>query len=113
MAKARNKVIAGWREGQTIMGLLGSLSIDGVVQINRTTVENYELVADEQRKSASSGVARGLVGGALLGPVGMIAGGVSAKNKGIYTVAVYFRNGQRSLIEMDDKCYKLLIKNCF
>lgn len=48
------------------------------------TIESYELITDEHRKSAKSGIARGLVGGALLGPVGMLAGGMSAKSKGIY-----------------------------
>ncbi len=80
--------------------------------INKDTVESYELITDEHRKSASSGVARGLVGGALLGPVGLLAG-LSAKNKGIYQVAIAFKNGRQSLVEVDDKIYKSLIKVLF
>ena len=83
------------------------------IPINKTTIEGYELITDEHRKSAASGVARGLVGGALLGPVGLLAGGLSAKNKGIYQVAVQFKDGSRSLIEIDDKIYKALISSCF
>ena len=81
--------------------------------LTKDVVDSYELITDEHRKSASSGVARGLVGGALLGPVGMLAGGLSAKSKGIYQIAVLFKDGKRSLIEVDDKIYKTLIKVLF
>lgn len=77
------------------------------------TVESYELITDEHRKSAKSGIARGLVGGALLGPVGMLAGGMSAKSKGIYQIAIQFKDGRRSLLEVDDKIYKAIIQACF
>lgn len=77
------------------------------------TVESYELITDEHRKSAKSGIARGLVGGALLGPVGMLAGGMSAKSKGIYKIAIQFKDGKRSLLEVDDKIYKAIIQACF
>ena len=37
--------------------------------------------SNESRKSASSSLVRGAVGGALLGPAGLLAGGLSGKNK--------------------------------
>lgn len=37
--------------------------------------------SSESRKSASSSLVRGAVGGALLGPAGLLAGGLSGKNK--------------------------------
>jgi hypothetical protein len=43
----------------------------------------------------------------------MLAGGMSAKNKGIYQVAVEFKDGKRSLLEVDDKTYNAIIKGCF
>lgn len=119
MASAKNRVIAGDYIGNIVNGSFGIVSIavalkpsDSVI-LNSSTVESYELITDEHRKSAASGVARGLVGGALLGPVGMLAGGLSAKNKGIYQVAVQFKDGKRSLLEVDDKIYKALVKSCF
>lgn len=117
MAKAKNKVIAGDYNGNIIGQALGnpylSTGLIKSIQLNNTTVESYELITDEHRKSAKSGVARGLVGGALLGPVGMLAGGMSAKSKGIYQIALQFKDGKRSLIEVDDKIYKAIIKACF
>ena len=123
MAKAKNQVIAGDFAGQKISVSFGRVSISmnfGSIEISRDTVESYELITDEHRKSAMSGVARGIVGGALLGPVGMLAGGLSAKSKGIYQVAIQFRedrkatySNKRCLVEVDDNIYKAIIKNCF
>lgn len=117
MAKAANKVIAGDYSGKAITLTFGVpnilVSFGKGLTIEKTTVEQYELITDEHRKSATSGVARGIVGGVLLGPVGMLAGGLSAKSKGIYQVAIQFKDGKKSLIEVDDKIYKAVIKLCF
>jgi hypothetical protein len=117
MAKAKNKVIAGDYQGKQVLCSLGFVSISlGLIKsldLNNKNVKSYELITDEHRKSAASGVARGIVGGALLGPVGMLAGGVSAKSKGTYQVAVEFNDGKRSLLEVDDKTYKAIVKGCF
>ncbi len=117
MAKAKNAVIAGDYNGKAVIQSLGIVSISlgwlNSLALNSQSVESYELITDEHRKSAKSGITRGIVGGALLGPVGMLAGGVSAKSKGIYTVAIQFKDGKKSLLEVDDKIYKALIKNCF
>lgn len=118
MAKAKNKVIAGDYERKKVDGgglspafiMVGMLK---TINLDNKNVETYELITDEHRKSAKSGVARGIVGGALLGPVGMLAGGISAKTKGIYQIAIQFKDGKRSLLEVDDKIYKSIIKDCF
>lgn len=117
MAKAKNSVIAGDYVKKQVMINFGKVQImTGLtkwITLNNTTVESYEVLTDEHRKSAASGAARGIVGGALLGPVGLIAGGLSAKSKGIYQVAIQFKDGKRSLLEVDDKIYKALIQACF
>lgn len=117
MAKAKNAVIAGDYTGKGIVCTWNrvyiAVSFKETLELNAASVDTYELITDEHRKSATSGIARGIVGGALLGPVGMLAGGLSAKSKGIYQVAVQFKNGKRSLLELDDKIYKALIASCF
>ena len=120
MSSARNKVIAGDYEGKTVMppgwGIKHpsiSASFTKTIALNKKEVASYELVTDEHRKSAASGVARGLVGGALLGPVGLLAGAMSAKNRSIYLVTVQFKDGRKSLLEIDDDIYKALVKSCF
>ena len=82
------------------------------VGIDKLMARGYELVTEEMRKSATSGVARGAVGAVLLGPVGLLAG-LSAKNKGTYTLVVTWRDGEQSLMEVDEKIYKLIVKGMF
>lgn len=114
---AKNKVIAGDYEGKLVSCSLGiasiSTSFTKFINLDNSTVESHELVTDEHRKSAKSGIGRGIVGGALLGPVGMLGGALSAKSKGIYTVAIQFKDGKKSLLEVNDKIYKAIIKKCF
>lgn len=115
---AKNRVLSGDYAGKQILG--GGISQAGIsigfvkqLYLNKTTVESYEVINNENQKSMASGVARGIVGGALLGGVGAIAGAASAKNKGIYTIPIQFKDGKRSLIEVDDKIYKAIVQNCF
>lgn len=119
---AQNKVLAGDYEGKNIMiGQQGFFSKEEVFlftgftkkfPLNKETVASYELITEEHQKSAVSGVTRGLVGGALLGPVGLLAG-LSAKNKGTHTLVLEFVDGKKSLIEVNEKIYKLFIQKMF
>ena len=115
--KAKNKVIAGdYKNKNVVLSMTGKAMIKGVftkVKIDKKNVDAYEVVKDEHRKSAISGVGRGLVGNFLLGGVGLVAGALSAKSKGIYAVAIQFKNGKQSLLEVDDKIYDAILKKCF
>lgn len=114
---AKNRVIAGDYNGMPITGGFGqvrlSVSTFKSIVLNSSTVETYEIITDEHRKSAASGVARGIVGGVLLGSVGMLAGALSAKEKATYHVAIQFKDGKKSLIEVDDKIYNGIVQACF
>ncbi|MGN7478948.1 hypothetical protein ACTHOQ_13955 [Solibacillus silvestris] len=113
---AKNKVIAGDYINCSVLKLSNVISLVSgfktILNLDKSTVESYELVTEEHRISAVSGISRGLVGGVLLGPVGMLAG-LSAKNKGTHTLAIEFHDRKRSLIEIDDKIYKLLMQKLF
>lgn len=118
---AKNKVLAGDYEGCNVVTALGSVSLmksEGFktvvnIPIDSEHVEDYQVITDDVRKSAVSGAARGLVGGFLLGPAGLIAGGLSAKKKGVYNIAIQFKDGTKALVEVDDKAYKAIMKSCF
>lgn len=115
---AKNRVIAGDYSGKQVLGggiAQAGISIGFVKQLylNNTTVESYELITDEHHKSAVSSATRGIVGGALLGSVGLVAGAMSAKEKGIYQIAIQFKDGKCSLLEVDDKIYKAIVQACF
>lgn len=114
---AKNKVIAGDYYNFSIGYTPGLVYIEdsrgyNIEDISKSNVINYELVTEESVKSDTSAITRGLVGSLLLGPVGILAG-LTAKSKGIYTLAIQFSNGKKSLIEIDEKRYKELIKRMF
>lgn len=113
---AKNKVIAGDYQGKVVMSTLGRVTITlgflKTLVLDKNTVEEFEVMDETHSKSATSAVGRGLVGGFLLGPVGLLAG-LSAKSKGVHIVAVQFKDGKKSLIEIDQKIHKALITSCF
>lgn len=78
-------------------------------EISKETVESYEVLDESSQTSMASGVARGIIGGALLGGVGAIAGAASAKKKGLHTVSIVFKDGTKSLCQLDDLAYKNLL----
>ena len=116
MAKAKNKVIAGdyikkdiFISGGTAVISAGFLK---TVELNERSVESYEVVDETSKKSAASAIGRAAVGSFFLGPVGLAAA-LSAKSKGIHTIAIQFKDGRRSLLEVDDKIYKAIITKVF
>lgn len=115
-SKAKNKVISGYLADADITHFLGQIQISGFAghqTISKTTVANIELITSETNKDTGSSIARGLVGGVLLGPVGLVGGALLGKNNDLYTLSVNFKNGQRSLIEIDSKLYKEIIKKLY
>ena len=49
----------------------------------------------------------GAAGALLLGPLGVVAA-ATAKTKGVHVVAVQFKDGKRSLLELDDTRFKAI-----
>lgn len=128
MASAKNQVIAGEFTGKYIKyGFINryvviqkipsyttniELNSYSELEIRKSNVIQYEVVTEEKIRSASSAIIRGAAGATILGPVGLLAG-LTAKNKGIHTLAIEWINGKKSLIEVDEKIYKQLITDLF
>ena len=74
--------------------------------------EAARVITEEKMKSGTSAILRGAAGAALLGGVGILAG-LTAKTKGVYTVVILWKDGEKSLIEIDEKLYKVLVKGMF
>lgn len=113
---AKNAVVNGDYKGK-LVGQGGghafiSVGVFKSVDLDKTTVDTYEVMDEQYQKSVTSAVGRAAVGNLLLGPVGLLAG-VSAKTKGAYMVAVQFKDGKRSLMEVDEKIYKAIISTMF
>ena len=105
---ASNKVIAGDYNGSIVSKHLDILNLKQgfLTKISKETVESYEIVSEERNRSAGNVALRGLVGAALLGPVGLAAGALSSKKKGVHQIVIHFRDGKKSMIEVDDKIAK-------
>ena len=119
MASAREKVISGDYVGANCFA--GSFGTPvkicderkGIrIELTKSNVKNYEVLDAEERKSGTSGILRAAAGAMLLGPVGLAAG-LTAKRKGIYMVAIEFYDSKKSLIEINEKAYKNLIRDMF
>lgn len=60
------------------------------------------IVGGDSRKSVGSSIIRGTIGGALLGPVGLVGGALSGKNKSQTTFTIIYKSGRREVITADN-----------
>ena len=115
-AKARNRVIEGEYKGKaigcTFKVIFISVSLFKTIDITTENVESYQLV-DEQTSGAGAGegLARGLVGGAIAGGIGALAGVMTVPENDIYAVIINFKDGKKSLIEIDGERFSVLKKS--
>lgn len=112
--KSKNRVVSGHHCGEKIVNYGEMLVISKPtynITLSQRTIEEYRIVSQKSEKSTSSVVKRGLLGGALLGGVGALAGSLSAKDEGINVVAIKFKDGKKCVIEIDDIMLGVLV-NC-
>lgn len=111
-----NKVVAGDYKGKGVSAGFKcpviTLPMFKTIKLNADTVSIYEVLNQDSRMSSSSAVGRAIVGSAILGPIGMVAA-MGAKNKESYMIALQFKDGKKSLLEVDNTIYKALIKSLF
>lgn len=65
--------------------------------IDPNGIKKTIIVSQSSRKKATSAIGRGLIGGAIFGPVGLLAG-TSAKSKETTTFQVIYNNGNQETI---------------
>lgn len=111
---AKNKVVEGDYKGMSVSGGMFGVMIMGrdPISIDKHMVSEYDVLDSEQKTSGVSAVSRAAVGAFFLGPAGLLAG-VTAKKKGIHMIAIEFKDGKRSLLEVDDKLHKAIVKALF
>lgn len=113
-----SKVIKGYHEGKKIKNCTNDVIyiqpelFGKPTSLDKTNLANYEVITEDTVKSGSSAILRGTVGTVLLPGIGILAG-LSAKNKSKYVVAVEWKNGEKSLLELDQYDYKVLVKTMF
>lgn len=116
ISKASNKVIAGDYKGKLVGGSFGeafiSLTMTKFLYLNKETVSSLTPLDDDSQISVASVAMRGLVGELVLGPIGLVAAAI-AKRNGVHTVGIEFKDGKRSVVEVDDKRYGSMAQACF
>lgn len=110
-----NTVIAGDYQGKWIRmpndkTVLVELGLGKTVRIDKQSVKQYDLA--QQNTKTGFSVGKAVLGAAAFGDIGVVAG-AGGKQKSTYQVIVYFRDGKKSLLEVDEKIYKAITVNLF
>lgn len=116
---ARNMSIAAAYEGKMVFGGFGfkcpviSMSFFGKnIPLNSDTVKAYEVLKARQYDNLLPDVARAAVGYALVGPIGVLAGVSNTSGDGVNLVFIQFKDGQESLLELNNELLEHLSKSC-
>lgn len=115
MSSAKNRVLDGFYKGDFIRSSGNNIYIDAgftKIDINKKRFSSYELLTEDKVKSGTSAILRGAIGVSILGAPGILAA-LTAKDKSIYLVALEYNDGGHSIIEVDERLYKLLIRSMF
>lgn len=113
---AKNWVLEGdYKQKSVTMKGKTAVLVAGLMKqipLDKTTIDQIEVVDEEQNQSMGSAMARGAVGSLLLGPFGAVAA-LTAKKKGVHVVAIQFKDGKKSLLELDDTRFKAIKMSMF
>lgn len=77
---------------------------------SKHTISSYTVI-DETNKDQYS-FWKGALGVALFGGLGAVAG-IGGKNKKEYLIAIEWKDGEKSLISINDEYYKVFVKSMF
>lgn len=106
----KNIVLEGKYKNSKIKGTSDLRIVDNMMLICKNQVKSYTVI-DESNKDQYS-FWKGALGVALLGGIGAVAGLRGKKNKE-YLVALEWKDGDKSLISIDENNYKVLVANMF
>ncbi|WP_368640485.1 hypothetical protein ABRZ04_04520 [Castellaniella ginsengisoli] len=76
-------------------------------------IESLEIASEESVKKLGGTVGWGVVGGALLGPVGLLAGLLAGGRKSETTFVCKFKDGRKMLATTDSKTYTKMLASVF
>jgi len=116
MASAKNTILAGDYTGCRLFRMNAALAyISGTMKkiedifLTPETVEAYEPLTEDMIRAGSSSLLTGTLDPGCLLSLRLHASEAMQK-KGIYTVAVQFTDGKRSLMEIDEKIFTALCR---
>lgn len=116
MASAKNIVLAGdytglrvFRMSATLAYISGTMKKMDDVYLTPETVTRYELMTEDIVRSGNSLLLTGVLDPGSLLKLRLRAN-AGMQSRGIYTVAVKFADGKRSLMEVDEKIYAAIAR---
>lgn len=86
---------------------------ESIYPIQKKYFDKYEIINQEIQTSTKSAYKKSLVGGFFFGDAGAIAGAASAKQESTYTVTIYYKTGEKSLIKIDGIILEQIQKELF
>lgn len=111
-----NTVIEGKYKNQTIklMTWKGDswLELDG--GLTKRYISSYTVLDENSKNSSEYSFWKGVLGVTLFGSLGVLAG-IGGKNKTSkeYLISIEWKDGEKSLILIDDKYYKVFVRSMF
>lgn len=103
-----NYVLEGKYKSKKIVNGGDMLLLDG--GLTKRYISSYTVI-DESNKDQYS-FWKGALGVTLFGSLGVVAG-INGKNRKEYLIAIEWKDGDKSLILIDDKYYKVFVKSMF
>ncbi len=88
------------------------LELDGGLDKNH--ISSYTILDESAKNSSEYSFWKAALGVALFGGLGAVAG-IGGKNKSSkeYLISIEWKNGEKSLIFLDDDYYKVFVKSMF
>lgn len=82
--------------------------------LTKNHISSYTILDENNKNSSEYSFWKGALGVALFGSFGAVAG-IGGKNKSSkeYLISIEWKSGEKSLILLDDKYYKVFIKSMF
>lgn len=110
-----NKVIGGDYRGQGLMRTINGVNITlpffKMIKICKDTVDSYEVLDKNAQTSSFDAVRRANNWSFFFGSSGYAA--ALGANKKTYLIAIQFKDGKRSLLEVDYKIFKSITSALF
>ena len=103
-----NYVLEGKYKNKKIVNGGDMLLLDG--GLTKRYISSYTLI-DESNKEEYSFL-KGALGAAFFGGLGAVAG-IGGKSRKEYLIAIEWKDGEKSLILIDDKYYKAFVQSMF
>lgn len=106
-----NTVIAGDYKGQGVLKAFGGVCITlpmfKTLKICKETVKDYEIIDKNTQISSFDAVRRANNWSFLMGNAGYAAA-LGAKSKRTFLIAIEFKDGKKSLLEVNDQIFRAI-----